>query len=145
MMKKSTGNDNKKSGSKQLRFPTNTGLILFFLRGSILYFAAGAVCACLVALFDLIIPRLIQYTVDAVIGGNLSSVPVWAAGLIEDLGGVSFLRSHLWMAAAAVAAAALAGALSRYGFRVSNEKGSETFLERTRNQLFRQILALPYS
>ena len=145
MMKKSTGNDNKKSGSKQLRFPTNTSLILFFLRGSILYFAAGAVCACLVALFDLIIPRLIQYTVDAVIGGNLSSVPVWAAGLIEDLGGVSFLRSHLWMAAAAVAAAALAGALSRYGFRVSNEKGSETFLERTRNQLFRQILALPYS
>ena len=110
-----------------------------------LYFAAGAVCACLVALFDLIIPRLIQYTVDAVIGGNLSSVPVWAAGLIGDLGGVSFLRRHLWMAAAAVAAAALAGALSRYGFRVSNEKGSETFLQRTRNQLFRQILSLPYS
>lgn len=110
-----------------------------------LYFAAGAVCACLVALFDLIIPRLIQYTVDAVIGGNLSSVPVWASGLIGDLGGVSFLRRHLWMAAAAVAAAALAGALSRYGFRVSNEKGSETFLQRTRNQLFRQILSLPYS
>ena len=110
-----------------------------------LYFAAGAVCACLVALFDLIIPRLIQYTVDAVIGGNLSSVPVWAAGLIGDLGGASFLRRHLWMAAAAVAAAALAGALSRYGFRVSNEKGSETFLQRTRNQLFRQILSLPYS
>ena len=145
MMKKRTGDQKKSRGSQQLRFPTNTSLIVFFLRGSRLYFAAGAVCACLVALFDLIIPRLIQYTVDAVIGGNLSSVPAWAAGLIEDLGGVSFLRRHLWMAAAAVAAAALAGALSRYGFRVSNEKGSETFLERTRNQLFRQILSLPYS
>lgn len=145
MMKKRTGDQKKSRGSEQLRFPTNTSLIFFFLRGSRLYFAAGAVCACLVALFDLIIPRLIQYTVDAVIGGNLSSVPAWAAGLIEDLGGVSFLRRHLWMAAAAVAAAALAGALSRYGFRVSNEKGSETFLERTRNQLFRQILSLPYS
>lgn len=145
MMKKSTGDRKKNRESQQFRFPTNTSLIFFFLRGSILYFAAGAVCACLVALFDLIIPRLIQYTVDAVIGGNLSSVPAWAAGLIQDLGGVSFLRRHLWMAAAAVAAAALAGALSRYGFRVSNEKGSETFLQRTRNQLFRQILALPYS
>lgn len=145
MMKKRTGDQKKSRGSQQLRFPTNTSLIVFFLRGSRLYFAAGAVCACLVALFDLIIPRLIQYTVDAVIGGNLSSVPAWAASLIEDLGGVSFLRRNLWMAAAAVAAAALAGALSRYGFRVSNEKGSETFLERTRNQLFRQILSLPYS
>ena len=145
MMKKRTGDQKKSRGSQQLRFPTNTSLILFFLKGSMRYFAAGAVCACLVALFDLIIPRLIQYTVDAVIGGNLSSVPVWAAGLIGDLGGVSFLRRHLWMAAAAVAAAALAGALSRYGFRVSNEKGSETFLQRTRNQLFRQILSLPYS
>ena len=145
MMKKRTGDQKKSRGSQQLRFPTNISLIVFFLRGSRLYFAAGAVCACLVALFDLIIPRLIQYTVDAVIGGNLSSVPAWAAGLIEDLGGVSFLRRNLWMAAAAVAAAALAGALSRYGFRVSNEKGSETFLERTRNQLFRQILSLPYS
>lgn len=145
MMKKRTGDQKKSRGSQQLRFPTNISLIVFFLRGSRLYFAAGAVCACLVALFDLIIPRLIQYTVDAVIGGNLSSVPAWAARLIEDLGGVSFLRRNLWMAAAAVAAAALAGALSRYGFRVSNEKGSETFLERTRNQLFRQILSLPYS
>ena len=64
--------DNKKDSG--LRFPTNTSLILFFLKGSIFYFTAGAVFACLVALFDLIIPRLIQYTVDAVIGGNLSTL-----------------------------------------------------------------------
>lgn len=135
--------DNKKDSG--LRFPTNTSLILFFLKGSIFYFTAGAVFACLVALFDLIIPRLIQYTVDAVIGGNLSSVPGWAARIITRLGGADYLRGHLWIMAAAVAAAALAGALSRYGFRVSNEKGSETFLRRTRNQLFRQILSLPYA
>ena len=113
--------DNKKDSG--LRFPTNTSLILFFLKGSIFYFTAGAVFACLVALFDLIIPRLIQYTVDAVIGGNLSSVPGWAARIITRLGGADYLRGHLWIMAAAVAAAALAGALSRYGFRVSNCAG----------------------
>lgn len=144
-MSKNT-NPKKENGKQEtLRFPTNTSLILFFLRGSILYFAAGAVFACLVALFDLIIPRLIQYTVDAVIGGDLSAVPGWAAGIIMRLGGAAFLRQHLWLAAAAVAAAALAGALSRYGFKMSNEKGSETFLRRTRDQLFEQILSLPYS
>ena len=139
-------NSKKENGKKEnLRFPSNISLILFFLRGSILFFAAGAVFACLVALFDLIIPRLIQYTVDAVIGGNLSAVPGWAAQIIDRLGGAAFLRQHLWLAAAAVAAAALAGALSRYGFKMSNEKGSETFLRRTRDQLFRQILSLPYA
>ena len=142
--RKTHGKTHGKTG-KTLRFPTNRSLIFFFLQGSIVYFAAGAVCACLVALFDLIIPRLIQYTVDAVIGGDLSSVPVWAAGIIMRLGGAAFLREHLWIAFAAVAAAALAGALCRYGFKMSNEKGSETFLRRTRDQLFSQILSLPYA
>ena len=53
--------DNKKDSG--LRFPTNTSLILFFLKGSIFYFTAGAVFACLVALFDLIIPA--QVAVEA--------------------------------------------------------------------------------
>ena len=132
-------------GTETQRFPSNRSLIFFFLKGSVRYFAAGAVFACLVALFDLIIPRLIQYTVDAVIGGDLSSIPVWAAGMIARLGGASFLRQNLWLSAAAVAAAALAGALCRYAFKMSNEKGSELFLRRTRNELFRQILSLPYS
>ena len=81
-MRKKT-NLKKENGKKEkLRFPSNTSLIFFFLRGSMLYFFAGAVFACLVAFFDLIIPRLIQYTVDAVIGGDLSAVPGWAAGNI---------------------------------------------------------------
>ena len=144
-MRKNANSHNTKGKEDELRFPTNISLILFFLRGSILYFTAGAVFACLVALFDLIIPRLIQYTVDAVIGGNLSAVPAWAAGIIARFGGAGFLRRHLWLAAAAVAAAALMGAFSRYAFKMSNEKGSETFLRRTRDQLFKHILSLPYS
>ena len=142
----STRRNGKKLNTGQAdRFPSNLNLILFFLRGSLRYFFAGAVFACLVALFDLIIPRLIQYTVDAVIGDDLSAVPSWAAGIIGSLGGAAYLRSHLWLAAAAVAAAALAGAVSRYAFKVSNEKGAETFVRRTRDQLFRRILSLPYS
>ena len=130
---------------KKQRFPTNRSLILYFLRGSVFYFVTGAVCACLVALFDLVIPRMIQYTVDAVIGGDLSSVPGWAAGLIGRLGGAAYLREHLWLTALAVAAAAGLGAVSRYGFRVSNAKGAEAFVRRTRDRLYRHILSLPYS
>ena len=56
------GADSTKRNGKKLntgqadRFPSNLNLILFFLRGSLRYFFAGAVFACLVALFDLIIP-----------------------------------------------------------------------------------------
>ena len=134
-----------KADRDRLRFPTNRSLIWFLLKGSLRYSTAGAVCACLVALFDLVIPRLIQYTVDAVVGNDLSSVPAWAAGLIMRFGGAGFLRTHLWAAALAVAACAAAGALFRYGFKAGNERGAEVFVERTRNELFSRILSLPYS
>ncbi len=134
-----------KADRGRLRFPSNRSLIRFLLKGSLQYFTAGAVCACLVALFDLVIPRLIQYTVDAVIGNDLSSVPVWAAGVILCSGGADYLRTHLWAPALAVAACAAAGALFRYGFKAGNERGAEVFVERTRNELFSRILSLPYS
>ena len=134
-----------KSGQAALRFPTNRSLTMYFMRGSIAFFAGSAVFACLVSMFDLVIPRLIQWTVDAVIGGNLSSLPSWAAGALDQLGGADYLRSHLWLAAALVAAAALGGAVSRYGFRVSNERGAETLMQRMRDELFSHLLALPYA
>ncbi|MDO5133149.1 MAG: ABC transporter ATP-binding protein, partial [Eubacteriales bacterium] len=147
--------ENKKEGKSEkknkneikngLRFPTNRSLILFFLRGSLGWFAAGAVCACLVALFDLVIPRLIQFTVDAVIGEELSSLPRAAAAVLARLGGAEALRARLWAAGLSVAAAAALGAVSRYAFGVCNAKGAEIFMQRTRNQLFSHILSLPYS
>ncbi|MBQ6635822.1 MAG: ABC transporter ATP-binding protein [Lachnospiraceae bacterium] len=135
----------RKKRNRSLRFQTNTGLILFFLKGSYLYFLAGAVFACLVALFDLIIPRMIQFTVDAVIGGNTGSVPGWAAGFVNRFGGAGFLSAHLWAAALAIAGAAALGAVCRYCFKVSNAKGAETFVRRMRDQLFRHIMSLPYA
>ena len=135
----------KKEMAAGVRFSSNANLIFFFLKGSYLYFLAGAVCACLVALFDLIIPRMIQFTVDAVIGGNMGAMPVWASGLISRFGGAGFLRGHLWAAALAVAGAAALGAVCRYFFRVSNAKGAETFVCRMRDQLFSHIMSLPYA
>ena len=135
----------RKKRDRGLRFQTNTGLILFFLKGSYLYFLAGAVFACLVALFDLIIPRMIQFTVDAVIGGNTGAVPGWAAGFVDRFGGAGFLSAHLWAAALAIAGAAALGAVCRYCFKVSNAKGAETFVRRMRDQLFSHIMSLPYA
>lgn len=146
-MKNADINTAKLNRSRQaaLRFPTNRSLTMYFMRGSIAFFAGSAVFACLVSMFDLVIPRLIQWTVDAVIGGNLSSMPSWASGLLGQLGGADYLRAHLWLAAALVAAAALGGAVSRYGFRVSNERGAETLMQRMRDELFSHLLALPYA
>ena len=135
----------RKKRDRGLRFQTNTGLILFFLKGSYLYFLAGAVFACLVALFDLIIPRMIQFTVDAVIGGNTGAVPGWAAGFVNRFGGAGFLSAHLWAAALAIAGAAALGAVCRYCFKVSNAKGAETFVRRMRDQLFSHIMSLPFA
>ena len=108
------------------RFETKTQLVLYFLEGSKRFFLAGAVFACLVVFFDLINPRIIGYTVDEVIGRNIS---------ISGLG----------IVALAVALLALLGGVCRYCFQLFNSMGAEKLVKRMRDELYRQIASLPFS
>ena len=108
------------------RIETKTQLVLYFLEGSKRFFLAGAVFACLVVFFDLINPRIIGYTVDEVIGRNIS---------ISGLG----------IVALAVALLALLGGVCRYCFQLFNSMGAEKLVKRMRDELYRQIASLPFS
>ncbi len=127
------------------KFETKSQLIFYFLQGSIHYFVLAAVCAALVSLLNMLRPRIIAFTVDSVIGDAAPDVPGFVLRLINSLGGMESLKANLIFLAAAVLLIGLAASLFRYLFRFGNAHGAETFVERTRNELFRHIMFLPYS
>ena len=100
--------------------------------------------AALVSFLDMVNPKIISFTVDAVIGEKSPNLPGPVLALIERAGGIAALRAHpLWIALAVALVGALA-AICRYLFRICNTTGGETFVRKMRDELFSHILSLPY-
>ncbi len=118
---------------------------MYFLQGSKKYFAVCLFSVLLATFFDMIRPKIISFTVDAVIGGDASKVPPYFRGLVNAFGGTEKLAAKLWTVAILVVAVALLAAFFRFLFRLFNSKGSETFVERIRNCLFDHIEHLPFA
>ncbi len=133
------------SEKKERQFPDNLAMTAYFLRGSRRYFLLSMCMAVLAAAADMVSPKLIEYTVDSVIGSKPLAAPAWVRDLVQAAGGTQYLREHLILTAAALAMAALAAALFRYLFRFLNTKGAEQLVRRMRDSLYGHILDLPYA
>ena len=126
-------------------YPTRLSMILYFLKGSGRYFFAAVFSAALMALLDLINPRIVGYTVDSIIGDSNAETILPLRLLINALGGPVYLKTHLWMVSLAIVGVALAAAFFRYCFRRCNTTGSETLVRTMRDALYDQITVLPLS
>ena len=126
-------------------YPTRLSMILYFLKGSGRFFFAAVFSAALMALLDLINPRIVGYTVDSIIGDSSVETILPLRLLINALGGPVYLKTHLWMVSLAIVGVALAAAFFRYCFRRCNTTGSETLVRTMRDALYDQITVLPLS
>ncbi|MBR6256688.1 MAG: ABC transporter ATP-binding protein [Lachnospiraceae bacterium] len=108
------------------------------------YFILAVICSLAVALLDMISPKVVQYTVDHIIGNSPVTDDI-AAEVIAFAGGREYLLSHLYIIALTVAAAALLAALCRYFYRLFNIKGTERLIKRLRDRIFDHIMHLPFS
>ncbi len=127
------------------KYPTRTKMVLFFLKGSMRYFVVSILFACMVSVLDLINPKIISYTVDTVLGTKASQLPSWVNEWIAGMGGVEYLRNHLWMIAVIVIAVAAIAALFRFLFNLFNSFGAEKLVKTMRDSLFDHILHLPFT
>ena len=125
------------------QYPTRASLLAAFLKGSGRWFALSAVMTFAVAMIDFVNPKVIGYTVDALIGQTPDAAGSLTGRLLERLGGAVFVTGHLGAVAGIVVAVALCGALARYLFRLFNAMGAEGLVKRMRDTLFDQILHLP--
>lgn len=133
------------TGGQRLKYPDNRAMITYFLRGSRRYFLLSMCMAVLVAAADMLSPKIIEYTVDSVIGSKPLAAPGWVRSLVRMAGGTAYLREHLYLAAAVLALSALTAAVFRYLFRLMNAKGAEQLVRRMRDSLYSHILDLPYA
>lgn len=120
-------------------------LIWKFLKGSKKYFFVSMIFTTLAALVDMVIPQIVRFSIDAVIGGKPFTLPSFLAEGLDRIGGVRYLRAHFWIIAAAVVTVAVIKIVSQYTACVCNAKGTETLSKNTRDSLFHHITQLPYS
>ena len=120
-------------------------MLLKFLKGSRAIFLLCMIAAVLSTIADMLRPRIIQYTVDGILGDSSGSMPAFAASVIGRLGGIDYLASHLWIPALMVLAVTLLAAILKYVFRVLVAKGGERFVKTARDSIFDQLEHLPDS
>ncbi len=120
---------------------TKQNMLFRFLKGSKRYFALAILCGTLQSFFAMLNPRIVQYTVDGILGAAEDEAPAW----LSLFGGLAFLRSHLWLIAVAVIGIACLSSLSQYGFVYLNARGGEGFVQTMRNEVFSHIQRLPFS
>ena len=125
------------------RYSGRAQLLAAFMRGSARWFALSAIMTFAVAMIDFVNPKIIGYTVDALIGVTPVSSGLLTGRVLDGLGGAAFVTAHLGAVALMVVGVALVGALARYLFRLFNAMGAEELLRTMRDRLFEQILHLP--
>ena len=126
-------------------YKSRTSLLLCFLHGSKRYFVMGVISSMLISFFNLLNPRIIGYTIDHVLGEKEDRLPHVVERAADLLGGMSYLREHLWVIALVVIAVAALSALFRFLLQFFIAAGVEKFLKRTRDMLFSHIQNLPFS
>ena len=82
---------------------TKVSLVVDFLKGNLHYFVISILAAMAVTGIDMITPQLIRSTVDSVIGSEEMDMPGFVIRLVENIGGVGYLREHIWTIAVLVA------------------------------------------
>ena len=121
-----------------------TSIILRYLRGNWFFFIAAISLAYLNTICNAVMPQIIRVTVDSVLDTKEPDLP----GLVLRLLPLEHLRADplrsLWIAAAAVAAAAALRGICIYGMRVNLAKGSEGFMKKIRDDLYSHILRLSF-
>ncbi|WP_026660547.1 ABC transporter ATP-binding protein [Butyrivibrio sp. AC2005] len=127
------------------QFPTKASLVLFFLKGSTLLFIIGIIFSMAVAFLDMVNPKIIQYTVDYLIGDSESVMPFYMQIIVNITGGKDYLRGHIFIIALVVVAIALLGAACRYFNKLFNSMAAEKLICRMRDILFEHICHLPFS
>ena len=126
-------------------FREKAGLVLRCLRGSRGFFAAAILLAFLNIICNALIPQIIRLTIDSVLGAKAPGLPRFLLALLPLDRLRADPRTALWAAAGAVVLAAALRGLCIYGMRVNLAKGSEGFVKKLRDDLYRHIQRLGFA
>lgn len=120
-------------------------LLRELFRGSRALFGVAIVFMVLTVLLNFLLPQLIRFVVDNVVGGEALSADNPALPLIAALlGGADHLREDLLVVGVLVVAVAALGGVCNFIYHRSLTMGAEGLIRRLRDRLYDHIQHLPY-
>ncbi|MDE7439034.1 MAG: ABC transporter ATP-binding protein/permease [Clostridia bacterium] len=122
---------------------SKAGTLWYLLKGSVSVFIASIVASALVTVVSLLVPEIINVTVDSVLGKEPVSDSY--VKIVSAIGGVEYLKQNLWVIALLLIACALLSALFTYLRSYLNNYANQIFMRRTRDKLFSHLQRLPLS
>jgi len=102
-------------------------LIIQFLQGSKVYFAAAVAASLISTILNALTPQIFRFSIDEVLSGN----------------GGTYLSGHLWILAMMIVAVAVASGIFTYISRTNTAKAGENFAKNLRDALFIHVQKLP--
>lgn len=124
---------------------TVSSLIVTFVRPCIGCLLASFLLFMFNTLGNSLIPQVVRFTVDGVLGAEEDKIPEWVLSILS----MEWIQDNLTVMLAAVAGIviliAVLNALCNYGARNFSALASEEFVKRLRDALYAHIQKLPYS
>ena len=119
-------------------------MLLGFTRRLRRFFLISILAAIVSSLLSFIMPLIVGFTVDSVIGSDAASLPGPVMWLYDELSSRSVFGSDLVICAVLVAACALFSGFFSYLSRVNMAKGAERMINKLRTKLFEHTQNLPF-
>lgn len=122
---------------------SKAGTLFYLLKGSVSVFIASIIASALVTVVSLLVPEIINFTVDSVLGNE--PVSDGYANIVSAIGGVEYLKKNLWIIALMLLGCAIFSAFFTYSRSYLNTLANQIFMRRTRDKLFTHLQRLPLS
>ena len=120
-------------------------LLAGLFRGLWRWLALGVAATAISTVTAYLVPLVITFTVDSVIGTKPMGLPGFLQPLADAFGGRAGLAEHLWLMGVAVVAVSLVNGAFSYLRGHAMAFFGEGFSCRLRNRLFRHLQAVPYA
>lgn len=121
----------------------NIRKLLQFMKGNTLVFAGAVVSVCLGSFFSTAIPLVVKTTIDSVIGQKPLELPLWAAGIINTLGGKNLLVQNLWICGLVIIALTAGNGLFTFLKGRLSAAASENAGKNLRERIYDHLMHLP--
>lgn len=122
-----------------------TRLLAGLFSGLWRWLTLGVVATVISTVAAYLVPLIITFTVDSVIGTKPMALPAFVQPLVAAFGGREGLAANLWLMGLAVVAVSLVNALFAYLRGHAMAFFGEGFSKRLRDRLFEHLQAVPYS
>ncbi len=120
-------------------------LIKRFLKGSLGLFVLSIIFDMIKALADMLSPQIIRFAIDTVICKQQTELSPLMQSIVDALGGVDYLGSHLIILAIGIVLVAVLKVSNEYLSTVFHTKAAETLIKSMRDSVFKHIQRLPFS